>query len=263
MPSLRRVVVALAIVLVIGVFVTQWILPVRMSFQAARKPPTLSWLVPRELPDLSISTAPGTKLSYFGYEFEVPWTDLDDTQTRSYPHMVLLTFHSGLKLMAGASPGKLWLNGLFGNSEITQARVEQTFGIHSDYDFLKTLYTFTPDKIHVWSLSPRLHYRETYMLELKSVALSREAETGLFYVSNPMYKGFQVGDPQAWLSDYRPKSKSTIFLQLFSDREDVSLTLLQNDFKNPAGISQADINRIVQTIHKLPGDIARTNTSSP
>jgi len=34
------------------------------------------------LKDLSTSTAPGRKLSYFGYEFDVPWDDLDEQKTR-------------------------------------------------------------------------------------------------------------------------------------------------------------------------------------
>jgi len=37
------------------------------------------------LKDTSVSEAPGTKLSYFGYEFEVPWSDLDESQTKLYP----------------------------------------------------------------------------------------------------------------------------------------------------------------------------------
>src|SRR5947209_7802711 len=110
--SLRRIVLALAIIFLIAVVVTQWALPVALSIQTAHKPPNQAWLVPREVGDHTVSSAPGTKLSYFGYEFEVPWTDLDDSKTESYPDAVLLAFHSGLKLMVGASPPKLWLRGL-------------------------------------------------------------------------------------------------------------------------------------------------------
>jgi intracellular septation protein A len=37
--------------------------------------------VPVELPDLSVSQASGKKLSCFGYEFEVPWDDIDQAKS--------------------------------------------------------------------------------------------------------------------------------------------------------------------------------------
>lgn len=261
MPSLRRIVVALGIVFMIGVLVTQWILPVTMSFQAARKPPSGSWLVPRELPDHSISSAPGTKLSYFGSVFEVPWTDVDDAKTKSYPDAALLTFHSGLKLMIGASPQKFLRGDFFGKSKIMQVGVDQTFGIHSDYDFFSQLYNFTPDKIHLWAISPSLHYRDMFMLELKSKMLPREAETGFFYIGNSNYKGFQEGDPAA-SSNYHPQSKSSVFIRLFSDQGCLNLTLFQKDFQNPTGVSQSEINRIIQSVHRVDGSPKEKATTS-
>ena len=41
--------------------------------------------MPTELKDVSTSRLPEEKLSYFGYEFEVPWSDLDESQTRVLP----------------------------------------------------------------------------------------------------------------------------------------------------------------------------------
>jgi hypothetical protein len=40
------------------------------------------WKTPTELKDLVISIAPGRQLSYCGYEFEVPWNDVDEQKTR-------------------------------------------------------------------------------------------------------------------------------------------------------------------------------------
>jgi hypothetical protein len=182
---LRRIVVVVVVTLGTVVIGAEWVAPVVLSIDTARKPPRVARLVPVNLQDLTVSKAPARKLSYFGYEFEIPWTDVDETKTKSYPNMVLLTFHSGLKLMVGTSPPKFWLNEIFERSKITQTRVEQTFGIHSDYDFFVSLYNFTPDKIHLWALSRRVHYRETYMLGIKSVVVGPEAETGFFYVGNP------------------------------------------------------------------------------
>jgi hypothetical protein len=95
---LITVVVTLAVVFV-GL---NWIAPVALSFYAAKKAPAVASIVPTELNDKSVSQAPGTKLSYFGYEFEVPWSDFDETRTKLYPKdkpektRVDLRFHSGL-----------------------------------------------------------------------------------------------------------------------------------------------------------------------
>lgn len=223
MRQLRRILVLIAVTIALIVLTAQWILPVYVSLETAYKPPTRSRLVPGDLSDHSVSMAPGTKLSYFGYEFEIPWNDIDEAKTKSYRDMALLTFHSGLKLMVGVSPPKLWLDGLLGKSKT--ASVEQSYGVHSDYDFLRAMYTLTPDKMHLWAFSPRIHYRETLLLALKSAAIRPEAETGFFYVGNSTNEGFQEGDPEAWPLNYRPKSRSSVLIQLFSDQGCLNLTL--------------------------------------
>src|SRR5437588_12376816 len=48
--------------------------------QLARKTPLVG-MAPDQLTDLSISRSQGTKLSYFGYEFEVPWYDIDEAKS--------------------------------------------------------------------------------------------------------------------------------------------------------------------------------------
>jgi len=254
MRQVRRILVLIAVMIAVIVLTTQWILPVHLSIKTANNPPTRSRLVPGELSDHSVAMAPGTKLSYFGYEFEIPWNDIDEAKTKSYRDMVVLTFHSGLKLMVGVSPPRLWLEGIFGKSKTTA--VEQSYGVHSDYDFLKSMYTSTPDKMHLWALSPRIHYREIFLLPLKPAVVMPEAETGFFYVGNSTNEGFQQGDPQAWPSNYHPRFRSFVLIQLFSDQGCLNLTLSQKDLLDPAGVTQADLNRIIQSVRRVDGSVA-------
>jgi len=170
----------------------EWVVPVVMSIDTARKPPRNARLVPVDLQDLTISQAPGRKLSYFGYEFEIPWNDLDETKTEVHGDMVVLSFHSGLKMMVGASPAKLWVNGLASSWHVSQARLQLSFGaetMRSDYNFKKMPYSFTPEQMHLWALSPRVHYREFMLLNLKSVVLFPPAEKGFLNIHNQSYKG--------------------------------------------------------------------------
>src|SRR5947207_10520715 len=49
--------------------------------------------------DLSQSRATGMELTFCGHKFEVPWTDLDESETKSSPNRAVLHFRSGLVLM--------------------------------------------------------------------------------------------------------------------------------------------------------------------
>jgi hypothetical protein len=127
--------------------------------------------------------------------------------------MAVLSFRSGLKMMVGASPAKLWVNGLASSWPSPKRGFQSAFGaetMHSDYNFLKMLYAFTPEHMHLWALSPRVHYRELMLLNLKSVAL-------------------------------------------FPPEGEIELTIFRADHQNLVGVSQAEINRIVQSLRK-PAD---------
>ena len=49
------------------------------------------------LPDLSVSSVPHKTVAYFGYEFELPWDDVDEQKSRTAEtvHVHVTPFHSG------------------------------------------------------------------------------------------------------------------------------------------------------------------------
>jgi hypothetical protein len=114
-------------------------------------------VVPAELGDHTVSQTPGTKLSYLGYEFETPWSDLDQSKTERYPKdkpdktAVVLTFRSGLRLRLTAFPNGEWETLFTTDLKLSPQQFEQFVGregAKSDYVFLQSLYEFTPDKMH-------------------------------------------------------------------------------------------------------------------
>jgi len=244
---LRIVVIAVVTFAVIAAGV-QWVAPIVFSMWAARKLPKNAGLVPQDLHDLSISEAGGRRFAYFGYEFEVPWNDLDEAQTKLTPKekpcRVLLSFRSGLRLMVTAVPPKEWANSLPADFKTSPQVIEAVFGheaMQSDYGFVRRLYEFTPAKMHRWSFSPAVHYREGFVLMVKSVALSPWADSGIFHIQNQSFKGFQQGEP---------RGRSVSFL-LYSDEGSIEFIFGQKDYKNPAGISQSEINRIMQSLRRV------------
>ncbi|MGB6775498.1 MAG: hypothetical protein WBE45_14035, partial [Terriglobales bacterium] len=226
---------------------------------AARKVPPVARIVPTDLKDQSISEAPGTKLSYLGYEFEVPWSDLDKTQTKLYPndkpakYMVDLHFSSGLRLLFKACPPRQFTNSSDAVIKSAALATVSVFGleaIRSDYSFTKAVYEFTPSKMHYWSLSPRVHYGEQGVLIIKSIMPVKAAETGIFNLQNQSYKGFQQGNPEV--------RQDGIIVDLFSDEGSVEMVFSQKSYKNSAGVTQPEINRIVESLRKTPQDDSAT-----
>lgn len=246
MKLLRRILLTVFITLAVIIVCVRWIAPIALSFYAARNALPVAKVVPAELQDKSVSETPGKKLSYFGYEFDLPWSDLDETQTTLYPKdkpdksRVDLRFRSGLRVLVSAIPPRSWANELSTDFKVPPQRVASSFG-ESDYRFVKTLYEFTPDKMNHWSLSLRVHDREEFLLLVKSIALPRSAQTGIFNLQNQSYKGFQEGNPEVRQDD--------IIIHLFSDEGSIEMIFWQKEYRNPTGVSQPEINRIVQSLH--------------
>jgi hypothetical protein len=200
------------------------------------------------------------KLSYFGYEFEVPWSDLDQAKTAFYPkdraekNRVVLAFCSGLRLMVTAVPPREFAEEFTGKDfQMSPANLEAVFGrgaATSDYTFAKNVYEFTPAKMHYWSLSDGVHNREGIELMIKSIMPVKAAETGIFYVQNHEYSGFQQGDPAV--------RKDNLVLDLYSGDNHCEMIFLQKDYPGSIGVTQPEINRIVQSLHKISPDTPKS-----
>ncbi len=242
---LRRIAIvgaAILIVIALGVY----LVPVVLSYYMSRQALHLVRVVPAELKDLSVSQAPGKKLSYFDYEFEVPWTDLDETQTKLFPKenpcKAVLTFRSGLRVSVTAIPPREWARNLSQEMKASPDRVESTFG-KSDYAFLKNVYEFTPDRMHHWAISQRVHSREQFLLIIKYAALLNSADTGIFNIQNQAFKGFQEGNPEV--------RQDGIGVHLLSDEGSIEFIFLQKDYQRPSAVTQPEINRIIQTLRRV------------
>jgi hypothetical protein len=232
MKILRSILVTIVVIIA----ALSWIGPAGVLY-FVKTAPAVTRVVPTELKDLSTSSAPGKRLAYFGYEFEVPWSDLDESQTQMLPdgkhdtHMAWVCFRSGLKLFVVITPRE---------------------AMFPDYVVLKRMYEITPDKIHYWTLIQSVGYREALLLQLKAVSLedvgrprgggSNPAETGIFDLQSQEYHGFQYGDPRS-----RP---NILQLRVYSDESRVEIKFLQGEYDEPTGVTQPEINRIVQSLHR-------------
>jgi hypothetical protein len=256
MSRWKRVLISFGIVIVacvtyLWLFGTQTFF-VLEAHSAARKLPFVK-LTPIELTDLSVSQAPGMKLSYFGYEFEIPWTDIDKEKTKVIGgNKAIFVFRSGNALSVWSGPPHEFMNGLLEQGKIDRETFRKVYGdevLRSDYNFMRLILETTPDKITLLS-TKKTAVSQGLLLTVKAISVPGDPNSGIFAVQGKEFKGFQYGRPQS-----PPKHLS---VELFP--EDGHLDLLFGQKENgPIVISQADINRVVQTIHKVPAEVAVRN----
>jgi hypothetical protein len=251
MKILRRVLIAIA-TLVSVLAAIRWGFPIAVSFYAARKAPAIARITPNKLQDQTVSQAPGARLSYVGYEFEVPWADLDGSKTALYPKdkpdksKAILTFKSGLKLAITTPPAREYAAEFATDFKWSARTFEAVFGsgtAKSDYAFVNNVYRFTPNRMHHWSLSDGVHYRETTMLIIKSIIPTKAAESGIFEIENQNYKGFQQGDPRT--------RQDSLIINLYADDGSCEIAFQQKNYQSLTGVTQPEINRIIQSLHRI------------
>jgi hypothetical protein len=263
LKKLWRIPIIIVSILALVAVIFFWAGPVALSIWTVRKVPSRAWLAPVELTDASISPAAGSKLSYFGYEFELPWSDIDASRSKADLKLnrAVITLRSGLQVSVTALPPKDFINAVassYTSPQLFEPFVASEFGSEasrSDYEFLRRLYNFTPEKMDRWALSSAVHYRESMLLTIKSAALLPwAADSGIFNVRNAEYRGFQQGRPDA-----RPTG---IAVTLFSEDGGIEFIFSQTSYGNPAGVSQAEINRVIQSVRKMGEGRGQTGVCS-
>lgn len=246
MSPLRRILITLVVAVAVIVGGLYCLAPVALSYYETRKAIPITKIVPTELEDRSVSDTQSKKLSYLGYEFEVPWGDLDETLTKLYPTdkpqklRADLHFHSGLRLAVSVGPPRTFETQFANDFHMSPQAFETLFG-KSDYNFMRTVFGFSPEKIHHWPPSSARSSHDMVLLTLKSILPSKPAESGIFNIQNANYKGFQQGNPKM--------EHDGVVLSLYSDEGGIEFVFSLKNYKGQ-GISQRDLNRIIQSLRK-------------
>ena len=248
MPTWARILITLFVVLFLCVaylwffgFQTLILLEARYL---TRKAPAVR-LAPAQITDLSISRSPGRKLSYFGYEFEVPWNDVDEAKSGPIPdtNKAMIVFHSGNSLSFWHGSPRAFLNQVLSNDKIDQNTLRRIVGdeaLQSDFALYRTILQMTPDKMTPFE-SQSDAANQALLVLVKGFCMPPGSESGVFAVSAGEFSGFQFGRP--------PNPSGEVSVRLFSPTSSLNFI-----FVHPAGgptdLSQPDINRILQTLHK-------------
>jgi hypothetical protein len=217
--------------------VSAWFVIVEGRRLAGQDDPSL-WITPVALTDLSTS-APAQKLSYLGYEFEVPWDDLDEQKTIHVHDWQLIVFRSGNSIVFYTSPPDEFVNSFFKQDSGRESALARSYV--DDYHFIDAALESTPGQIGLFT--PVKHAaRVIFLLLIKSIVMgANHDESGVFLIQTKDFHGFQYGNP----ASHPPEIQA----DLFSDK--VHLHFVFPNKKNAGFISQPEINRVIQSVHAV------------
>lgn len=220
-----------------------------------RKVPEVS-RVPVPLPDSTVSTVVHKSVSVSEYEVELPWNDVDESKGKTAGSIHVIAFHSGNAFWFSTFPPKDFVNAVMKMAKLDSQRFSQLYGeeaVASDYNFHRIMLQETPSQITPF-VSKKQAAAGFMLLMFKGLSMPK-AESGIFLVQTPEFKGFQFGNPQA-----HPARVSD---ELFDDEGGIELHFFQKTDGSAPVVSQAEINRVIQSIRKLPAATVASNGSGP
>ncbi len=209
--------------------------------EESKKYPTAS-MTPTPMSLDGVAGGSGTRLTYFGYEFEVPWTDVDRNQTKSLDTLALIFFGTDKAITFHNPVKQLDAKTIFlGNGENRKAALlygKET--LRSNYALTKVILQTTPGQVSIFM--PRARDVGAGVFLMLKPIYAVNGETGIFAFETPFIRGFQFGDPKK-----RPKS---VTVKAFdqADRE-IEMTFAVKQGSS-VFITQMEINRVLRTLRR-------------
>jgi hypothetical protein len=232
----------LGIVFVGGTLSWFFALPLEARYWSRRVPVLRQ--TPASVRDSSFTESTGRKITFCGSTFDIPWSDLDDSKTKVGGIATNLFFDSGLVALLKCEPPREFVEGVLSSTKMSSDDFRRAFGdsaMESDYALTRLMLETTPDTIGI-----RTPHRQQgplmAMLILKGIA-TPPADSGMFAIHTPEFNGFQYQDPQA-----NPK---WVLMDLFAADRGLEFQFFLHYRGASPHVSQADINRIVRTVHTV------------
>lgn len=251
--------VAMAVIAVaVAAFIFLWFfgLPIEARYWGRKIPLLKETPVPLRV--TAVTDSLGKKMDFCGTGFEIPWNDLNDSKTKSGPNSIVLFFDSGLTVVMKCEPPREFVDGVLDTIRVNREAFRRAFGdsaVESDYGLTRLMLETTPDSVSFFR-AHRYQGPMMSLLVLKAMGTPK-ADTGIFSIHTSEFDGFQYEDPNA--------ASGLIVMNLFSGDRGLEFQFAPKYNGASAHVSQPDINRIVQTIHKVGPypPLKQTNPASP
>jgi hypothetical protein len=216
---------------VYGVFRTRWLV---------RNQPEM-WIVPTPLPNAAPEASKGLTFSYYGYEFKVPWSQLE--QERKGKSMTFLIFANGSVVVIHDPAQQVQaLEVMKDTEERPGSTAKDIFGdnaTRSNYAFQSKILYLTPGDLRL-SWSRREMVAKSVLILLKPVYLG-VTKSRVYSFQTEWLRGFQAGDPQI--------DKATIVDGF--DAQDRKIVLWVGSHERAPKPSQSEVNVIINSLHPV------------
>jgi len=200
--------------------------------------------VPAELQDLSVSKAPGERLSFMGVEFEVPWDDVDESKSRIVGTWALIFFRSSNSIILCVDKPKGLMSNMFQDKIASPELFTRLYGpdiLNSDYAFRKAIFQTTPNDITLLTPAGKAAGLSSVLI-IKAI-MPPTTDWAIYNIHTTGMRGFQFGEPKR-----RPQKMS---LELDGDDVEIEINLSQSGSGSAAAITQSELNRIIQSAHTI------------
>ncbi len=206
----------------------------------ARNAPEM-WIVPIPLPDLPAERSAGRTFSYFGYEFDSPWTEVK--RERKLESIAVLNFSNGAFIsILDPARGSDELQAMKREATKRGTDIRNAFGdevTRSNYALRSKILYLTPKDLHILSSRQEM-VGNSILLLLKSIWTKR-IEGGLYSFQTEWLRGFQEGIPT--------RDKMAIIDGFDAQDREVEVWVGSEEGANKP--SQADVNRILYSLRPV------------
>ena len=199
--------------------------------------------IPVPLHDLAISKEIHTKASCSGFDYELPWDDIDSARNKKVGTICVTTFRSGNAFWFSTFPPDEFVTGLQMEMHMSPEQFRRHVGepaSDSDYGFMEQMLDARPSEVSV-AASPGVANFFMSLLIVKAVTMP-PADSGIYAIRLHDFKGFQF--------ENRKAPRFQIEDDLYSDSGGINVILFPKDRQSAASITQAQINRILDSIHQ-------------
>ncbi|HEV1993425.1 MAG TPA: hypothetical protein VGR03_03745 [Candidatus Acidoferrum sp.] len=231
------------ICMLLGVFAFYYARPITILCYAkwkARNAPEM-WVVPKPLSDITLSAANGRKFSYFGYEFEVPWTEVK--QERKLQSIAIVNFSNGAVVTILNPVGELGELQILQKEAAKRGRdVKAVFGedaSRSNYSLRSKILNLTPRDLRFFSSRQEM-VSDSILLILKSIWTKR-IKGGLYSFQTEWLHGFQEGGPA---------EDKMVIIEAW-DANDRKMEVWIGSEPRAPKFSQAEVNRILFSLRPI------------
>lgn len=246
--NVRRILKPSTIIsIVLILLVVVYVRPLTLLFAVKRRARTAPelWIVPKPLTDVSIERSAGRKFSYFGYQFEVPWTEVK--QEKNLRSMDIVYFSNGTVVILfdpAQSVDKLKV--LTQKGTKNEAAVRNIFpdeATRSNYALCSTILYLTPSDLRLFS-SRREMVSNSVLLMLKP-AWAHAKKGGLYSFHTEWLRGFQEGDPT--------HDKNVVIDAFDAQDHEIELSIGSGQSAKH-NFTQSDVNRILFSLRPVTPD---------